>query len=1765
MPAWFAIELGLLALNLAIREYRSWTQEKARAASLNDFTFPRAEEGDAIALVYGTVRIDSPQVIYFRLDTAEELPGGGGLGLAGYAYPFHMRLLLGRTNAQVTMADPPQAQLVGMFIGDKRVTLEGPNQTGIEGGEADSPGNATYRLDEPSGSVTEGRIHGYLAFYDGRWDLVRRGDDGDVGHIGLDDINVPYRGFITLWLSPMRVEAAQIPTIAPIVFNPCLIPGHEAVSGALGMGDVNPAAILRDLLSNPWGGVGNDTAIIDDDSFAEVAATLADEEFGMSLYVAKPNAARDVIEEILRTIDGFLIQNMNTGKYELRLVREDYNPATLPEFTVDNVLEAPEMPSMLWAETYNEVRVMFTEPGTGHRPSTATAQDDANINANGGRIRPLTVTYSGVRNPNLANRLANRDLAFVSRPIASLRMVVNRDGWNLRPGDPFRFTWSRWAGGVSIVFRVMQVDVGTLTDGRITVDAVQDRFAGVGNIWDPPIIDEVDTPPATPTPITDRVITEAPRWIQQQAYDEGLINNPAAQRGYYLAAPAGSDSRYRVDTAINAAAEVADLPAKAFPVTFTLAASYARSTAPYDVTTGILVENVTGGSLGSATATQIREEGRNLFQVGGEIMAYEAAADLGGGTYQLQNVWRGLLDTVPADHAGGAAGYVLPGAAGVSALGKVRLRHGATVATHTPAAAGSTWTPSAFSPADTFTARSRVLLPARVADVKLNGSRTPAALEEDGVAFQWGDRNATTPTIVRGDDADEDGQAGQITHAVGYKDGGPQVLIAYDHSDHAVKLGTGIVGHGLLELGVDTTRPVDLPDGTTPSLGGWQVPTVQIQAHHWRQLLINPSFGSGSTGWTVIDAGGTVASGSAGLGGAGSYLTGATGLVTWQQTVDVTGYTGDLAAVLDFHVAAFTDVISSDDTITVLLEELDSNGDPVSDTTYGPSRPVSVGTWAMESLTLATSRACCFLRVTVTLTPNGVGVGPDTMADVGITGLDLRYGQVSDQLLANPSFESGVGVDWDTVTGTWQLLGTAPKYDGSGYARPNDHAAAELAQTVTLPAGHAYGVALLKFAFMLDAGSDTGETILEALDGGGAVLADETTGVMAQSPGGWVRWRVVMDPIPAGTASLRVRNVATRVAGTELNTCWDNFDLRCHKHLDPDDAIEAAWDASVAQPLPRSAAEWRFTIPTVPPPDYAIYDGAYTGKLGIEPVLQAAGAGAFTTSTCVAYDGTTRLTTGYEAPGGAGACIEAAPAGTAFANFGAADDFTVLAFFRIRPDAALADGFGIVGRMADGVGWQLRVTDTDAYPMVRLVGADGTIDIAGTVPCADGALHGCALVYDHASPALWLHDAQGAHDDSPVAAGEFRSAVPGKLRILAAAEAEAEQFQGQILRVYIWRQALTEAQIADVLSYRASDPTGLIASDGRTGTVAAVTATGATGAIAETFGPSRTAIAYDATATRHGLLVMPAIANLATGAASADDGTVEDGAAADPFGFRQAIRIEGNDAQGRMFAGMALGGAGPVYVTWFARAATAHDAVVALVDSGGADDATTTVSLTTTWQAFTWTAAWTDPLTDGVGGVRFAGSDDGTDREIYLSPTWCAALAPTYPGTFPIGTPGATVPRLDVSTLTAQANAEGELVVEVSHLDADVILADLSNGADDNDRRVLAWSTAGPAVTGIHHDATGTDDVTAAIATAVDPTAPYEAALRWNQAETFGGGFDTVRTEQASTVETDAGRGATFTASAVPVERLDVGHGDGADVMAGLVYRVEVSVRERKL
>src|SRR5690606_37872921 len=91
-------------------------------------------------------------------------------------------------------------------------------------------------------------------------------------------------------------------------------------------GDMNPAHILRECGTSRVYGLGRPAADIDDESFTAAADRLFDERMGISLlWDSEAMTLADFRNEIVRHIDATHYVDSRTGKFKLKLIRNDYD------------------------------------------------------------------------------------------------------------------------------------------------------------------------------------------------------------------------------------------------------------------------------------------------------------------------------------------------------------------------------------------------------------------------------------------------------------------------------------------------------------------------------------------------------------------------------------------------------------------------------------------------------------------------------------------------------------------------------------------------------------------------------------------------------------------------------------------------------------------------------------------------------------------------------------------------------------------------------------------------------------------------------------------------------------------------------------------------------------------------------------------------------------------------------------------------------------------------------------------------------------------------------------------------------------------------------------------------------------------------------------------------------------------------------------------------------------------------------------------------
>jgi hypothetical protein len=249
---------------------------------------------------------------------------------------------------------------------------------------------------------------------------------------------------------------------------------HCSVDGTLqAMPDANPAHIIYECLTNPEWGKGETNDFIDVPSFLAAADTFYEERLGLSMMWNRQDTIESFVQEVLDHVKAVLFQSPVTGKWKLVPLRNDYTISSLPWLTPENCV-VRNAKRRRWGETVNEITVSYTDPDT-EEAATVTAHNLANKAIQGGTAAE-TRNYYGVRNPRLAQVLANRDVIEAGTPLWTATVEVDRSEWQIEPGDLRRLEWPD-ESIEQIVVRIMAVDYGKKGDRKIKLTVVEDIFS----------------------------------------------------------------------------------------------------------------------------------------------------------------------------------------------------------------------------------------------------------------------------------------------------------------------------------------------------------------------------------------------------------------------------------------------------------------------------------------------------------------------------------------------------------------------------------------------------------------------------------------------------------------------------------------------------------------------------------------------------------------------------------------------------------------------------------------------------------------------------------------------------------------------------------------------------------------------------------------------------------------------------------------------------------------------------------------------------------------------------------------------------------------------------------------------------------------------------------------------------------------------------------------------------------------------------------------
>lgn len=703
-------------------------------SALGDFQVPTAEEGRCIPIVWGKCLIKGVNATWYGDLSADAVTKKVKTGLfsstrvtLGYKYSLGMQLVLchGQIDelSEVRFGDKVPSYTTST-IGDKlRIVV---NDENLFGGITKD-------------GVQGGGVKGDIDFYFGT--TTQNANDYLVAQVGK---NLPgYRGVSYAVFRHLYQGTSSYLKHPAFVVRRCpnqlgLTGGKENIGG-----DANPACMIYELLTDTRWGLGLNPVMIDRASLIAIGNTLASESFGLSMLVDTPTSANDLMNDILRHIDGVVFTDPQTGLITGKLARADYDIATIPVLDKSNVL-SHDFSRGSWSETKNTFKINYTDRAANYEKRVAQDQDLANVQARSGEIAVEQINFLGVSNATAAAAIAARVRRTMSYPIARIHLKTNRQNWTLRLGSVFKLNWEP-LGISNLVFRVTRIRYGSLTDGAVEVDAVEDIFSITSALYTPPPNTEWSNPYGAPQVLAFSRLVEAPYQMagsQMRGVMTYAVRANGLDQGYDVWSDIAGGITYSLTNTTNV-----------FCPAGTLNAAMLKNTAA-QIPSVIVTSGRDMGLLASASTAEF-QSGVNLLQIGNEILAYQNITDNGNGTYTLAPCWRGIFDTVPEDHASGDRCWFFSDGVGLTEDDPYPADLALTAKLLPFNLIGKL--PIASAPQLTITTTSRAWKPLPAGNVKVNALAWPSTTIGDAVAT-WAKRHrieqASAQKIVAQDAGD---------------------------------------------------------------------------------------------------------------------------------------------------------------------------------------------------------------------------------------------------------------------------------------------------------------------------------------------------------------------------------------------------------------------------------------------------------------------------------------------------------------------------------------------------------------------------------------------------------------------------------------------------------------------------------------------------------------------------------------------------------------------------------------------------------------------------------------------------------------------------------------------------------------------------------------------------------------------------------------------------------------------------------------------------
>ncbi|KAF3999575.1 hypothetical protein HAV38_03770 [Glaciimonas immobilis] len=641
--------------------------------------------------------------------------GKGKKTTVGYRYYFglHMGMCRGPVDEIVEIKVADRTAWRGSITGNTRIFMNEPYLFG--------------------GDEKEGGIVGDLEVMMGASDQAVNPELATM----LGGLVPAFRGFCSLFYDGLVTSMTQYPKPWTVRLRRALkgwdgepwYPSRAVISMSKGtIRAMNPAHILYECMTNRDWARGLERARLDDASFKTAADCLYKEGFGLCIKWTRQDTLSNFTQIIINHIGGNLYTDRTTGLIKLTLIRDDYDPLTLPLFDYDSgLLSIDDDDSGAQTAGTNEVIVKFTHP-VDNSAGQVRVKNNAAIQSVGGTAS-ATKEYPGIPTAELALRVAQRDLRAASGFIKKFRVRLDRRGYQIAPGSVFRIR-DVARGLENIILRAGRVEDGTLTDPAITITAVQDVFG---------------------LPATSYVDVQPSGWSAPDTSAKAIVTRRLIEMPYReLAAALDPANLASIDASAGYLAAFAQRPSS-LSLGFLLRDRIGRSGKFIDRGNGdfcpvakvvtVLDRSITSISLTGAVDLNRVEVG-TAAMIDDEIVRIDAIDPRTG----MATIARGCLDTVPATHAAGALIWFYDNAAGTD---QTEYATGMTIQARLLTRTSSAVLQEALAGTDSLTLVQRQYRPYPPGNLLVNGLRFPSSVAGVlTVSFSFRDRLLQADQII---------------------------------------------------------------------------------------------------------------------------------------------------------------------------------------------------------------------------------------------------------------------------------------------------------------------------------------------------------------------------------------------------------------------------------------------------------------------------------------------------------------------------------------------------------------------------------------------------------------------------------------------------------------------------------------------------------------------------------------------------------------------------------------------------------------------------------------------------------------------------------------------------------------------------------------------------------------------------------------------------------------------------------------------------------